>query len=566
LHSQSDSPSATRVIFIAVLIFAAVVMIVFRASEQTGDSLEYARSARSGTLLFHPHHLLFNPIIRLFWMGIKTVFPSADPIAAGQVHNILWALILLAAVFMIVRRMTGSSVAAAVFTLGFFAAAGIWQYATFIEVYIPSMGCLALILALLYLSRPKSRGPGMRAAVVALFVLAILYDQMAVLFVPALAVLWTPRFGFREIRRTAGLIAAAGAIVLGIYVVAFLTTPYPKTAAGFIHWCLSYAFNPDPSWGSFANFSLIGLSKLFLSFARDVLFIPRTLLQPAAIVSGLICGALTFLIFRSIVRRKPETNLRLALFFWVFCTALFMWWFSPAGEELSIPLLLPVLLLVVRSFADAWESASDPRTARRRWLAGAAAGVAFIFIFNLAAVVLPAHSSRGFDYEQAIRLEKSAPAGAAIFAEYEVMENLHYYFDRPEAINYLPVLFSFYRFKELEPSMIPDAQKPVLVAMGYLCPEKKPGGIFGGDVQPREWRSFIEWICGCEIRDGRVIAARRPSAIADPPRYILLSGDRQPVDGLKGLFRSLDEVAAVAAPDLAGSFSAWLRRHPEEAR
>ncbi|MHB8055444.1 MAG: hypothetical protein ACYDH3_09370 [Candidatus Aminicenantales bacterium] len=566
MQVHSDSPRFARIVLIAVLIFAAAVLIVFRAREQTGDSLEYAQSARSGSLLFHPHHLLFNAVIRCFWNGIKVVFPSADPIAAGQSHNILWALITLAAVFVIVRRMTGSTGATVVFTLGLFVTAGIWQYATFIEVYVPSIGCLAVVLALLYLRRPGPPSFGLQAAIVALCVLGILYNQMVIFFVAALAVLWTPRFGFRAIRRTAGLIAAIGFLVLGAYIAAFLTTVFPKTPAGFVHWCLSYAFSPDPAWGSFQNISVIGLSREFLSFIRDVLFIPYAVLRPAAVLSGLICAGLTFFIVRSIIRRKPESNLRIALFLWILATTIFMWWFSPGGEELSIPLLLPVLLLVVRLLADAWESAADVWAVRRRIVCGAAAIAALIFIINLIGAVLPAHASRGFFYERAVLLQKSAPAEAAIFADFESTENLRFYFKRSGAVNENPVQFSFYRRLKLEPEMIPDPEKPVLVAAEYLSPQHKPAGIFGGDVQPREWREFIEWICGCEIRDGRVVAARKPSVIAGLPGYLLLSGERSPVDGLEGLFRSLDETTAAVAPDFAGSFSAWLRRHPEEAR
>lgn len=566
MHFRSDSPSVTRFILVAVLVFAAVVLVVFRCLEQTGDSLEYARSARSGSSLFHPHHLLFNSVVRCFWKGLRAVFPSVDPIAAGQVHSVLWALVALASVFTIIRRMTGSPGAAAVFALALFASVGFWQYATYVEIYVPSTGCLAVVLALLYLRRPGPPSFAFQAAIVAFCALGILYNQMVIFFVAALAVLWTPRLGFREIRRTAGLIAAIGFLVLGAYVAAFLTTAHPKTPAGLAHWCLSYAFSPDPAWGSFQNISLIGMSREFLGFARDVLFVPHALLRPAAVFSGLICAALTFFIVRSIVRRKPEMNLRTALFLWILATVFFMWWFSPGGEELSIPLLLPVLLLIVRLLADAWESASDVRAARRRILFGSAAAVALIFIINLAGAVLPAHASRGLFYERAVLLQKSAPAEAAIFADFESTENLRYYFNRSGAINENPVLFSFYRLMELEPDMIPNPERPVLVAAEYLSPETKPGGIFGGDVQPREWRMFIEWICGCEVRDGRVVAARTPSTIADLPGYLLLSGERHPVDGLGDLFRRLDEATAVANPPFSGSFSGWLRRHPERSR
>lgn len=563
--AHSESSSTARWLLVAVLVFAAAMMIAFRASEQTGDSLEYAQAVRSGMLLFHPHHLLFNPIVRLCWKGLAVPFPSIDPIAAGQVHNVFWALVLLACFFILIRRMTGSAVTAAVFTLVFFATIGIWRYATLVEVYIPSMACTAVVLVLLY-RRPGPFPFGLQAAVVFLTALAILYNQMAIFFIVALAILWTPRFAVREIRRTIGLAAAIGALVLGSYVAAFLTTGGPKTPAGFLHWCLSYAFNPDPSWGSWKNISVVGMSKEFLSFAQNVIFVPRTILVPIAVLSGLICGMLTFFFVRSILRRKPETNFRSAMFFWLLVNALFMWWFSPGGEELSIPLLLPVLLLIARMLADAWESSPNTARIHNRILAISAFIGAVVFVINLVGAVRPAHASRGEAYGRAALLQSHSPAEAAIFTDFETAENLEYYFNRSRAINALPVLFSFYDKRELEPAMIPDASQPILASVENLQPGKKPAEIFGGEARPREWRAFIEWICGCEIRDNRVVAARIPSAVPGLSECLLLSEERRPVDGLPDLFRRLDETTAVVAPSFAGSFSAWLERHPAEAR
>lgn len=565
MRVQTDSPSAVRWLAVAVLVFAAAAMIVFRASEQTGDSLEYARSARTGTSLFHPHHLIFNPLVRLCWLGLRAVFPSVDPIAAGQVHNIFWALILLAAVFVLVRRMTGSGLAAAVYTAAFFSTIGVWRYATLVEVYVPSMACASVALVLLY-RRPERRSFRLQAAAVVFAALAILYDQMAVFFVVALAVLWTPRFGSRGIRRTAGRIAAAGGIVLGAYVTAFLATSGPPTPSGFLRWCLSYAYNPDPSWGTLSNVSLAGMAKEFLSFAQSVIVVPRTILIPVAALSGLLCGLLAFLIIRSIVRRRTDASFRTALFSWLFAAALFMLWFSPGGEELAIPFLLPAFLLIVRLLADDWESSPGVDRLRRRILTVSAAAGATILIVNFIGAVLPAHVSRGTAYEEAALLEKQAPAGAAIFTSYETAESLMYYFDRSPAVNLSPVLFSFYGSRPLEPGMIPDDQQPIFVSVESLRPGKSLAGLFDGDIRPGRWLAFIEWICGCEIRAGRIVAARVPAAAFGVPGYLILSGERSPMDGPGDLFRRLDEAAAAASSEYAGAFSAWLERHPEEGR
>jgi hypothetical protein len=228
--------AVSTLILIAVLAFAAAVLIVFRVEAQTGDSLDYARSIRSGELLFHPHHLLFNPIVRGLWKGIAAVFPRASPIAAAQVHNIFWALIVLTAVFTIIRRMTGSAVAAALGSLALFSFLSFWQYATYVEVYLPTMGCLAVVLAALR-AAPKERiSVGLCGAITAVFALAVFYDQMSVFFSLPLVILLAGRLGKKGGWKAAGLLAAAGATVLAGYLFAFLTTSNPRTLAGFYHW------------------------------------------------------------------------------------------------------------------------------------------------------------------------------------------------------------------------------------------------------------------------------------------------------------------------------------------
>jgi hypothetical protein len=474
--------------------------------------------------------------------------------------------VLLASVFTIIRRITGSAGAAAVFTLGLFATIGIWQYATLVEVYLPAMGCLAVILAVLHVPRAEPLSIAEQGAIVALFVLGVLYDQITVLFALPLAVLLVPRLGTRRILRAAGLIVAAGGIVLAVYASAYFTVSGPKTPSGFIHWCLLYAFHPDPSWGSWSNLSLFGLGKLFLSFARIVLAVPRALWIPSAGAAAVVLGAGAFLTGRAVVRRKPEANFRIAAALWILGTAAFVLWFTPAGHELIIPLLLPLIYLVVRLLTDAWESESSSPAVRRWILGSAGAIVAGLLVFNFITVVWPAHADRGDSYARAVQINSLAPAGAKIVADYFLMENLQYYFGREDVLDESIVLFSYFRGLEIPAEMIPSPGRPVLVPVSFLVPETKLARPFNGNDHPVEWRSFIEGICGCEIRDGRVIAARSPSAVAGLPGYLLLNGDRHPVDGLAGLFRSLDEEAAAVAPDFAGSFSAWLRSHPDESR
>lgn len=70
-----------------------LLLLIFRTQMQTEDSLEYALHVRSGERLFHPHHLLFSPLVRLIYLGLSTLYPTMDAILAAQVHNAFWAVV-----------------------------------------------------------------------------------------------------------------------------------------------------------------------------------------------------------------------------------------------------------------------------------------------------------------------------------------------------------------------------------------------------------------------------------------------------------------------------------------
>jgi hypothetical protein len=504
---------------------------------------------------------LFNPVIRVLWKGMIVFVPGVSPITAAQVHNIFWALVVLAAVFVIVRRMAGSIGAAALGSMALFSFLGFWQYTTYVEVYIPMMGCLAVLLAVLQATRPEGISAGSCGAIVVIFALAVFYDQMSVFFVFPLAVLLLERLGRRGVWKAVGLLAAAGMTVLAGYLFAFLTTSNPRTLAGFFHWCLSYAFQPDPSWGSWSNVSPLGAAKLLLSFARITLPIPRPLFLPAVICSGITAAVLAFGTLDAIRRRAAEIPWRIALWLWIGTTVAFMWWFSPSGYELAIPLLLPILLLAFRTLVDFWESSADPRKARRRSLGFLTAAASSLFILNFVGAVLPARTDKGDAFHRADLVQSVAPRNAIVVADFYMRENLRYYFDRPGTLEDAIILYSFYRNLTLPPEYVLGEELPVLIPIAMVVPDSKTVKPFQGESHPREWRSFVEWFTGCEIREGRVVSARTVAAVNGLPGYLLVSGARRPVGGLDDVFRNLDEAARASDP--SGLFLSWLTRHPD---
>jgi hypothetical protein len=92
---------------VGTLVF--LILLTTRAAEQTRDSLVYAYSAKTGSELFHPHHLLYTPVIRLFSLGLKAVCAACDEVIAAQLHNILWSTAGVLAFFWLVRHLLGTT-------------------------------------------------------------------------------------------------------------------------------------------------------------------------------------------------------------------------------------------------------------------------------------------------------------------------------------------------------------------------------------------------------------------------------------------------------------------------
>ena len=137
-----------------LLILSAALLFSTRARQQTADSLDYALSARTGLGMYHPHHLLFIPIVRLFLTGWSTLGASRDPILAGQIHNVLWAMVTTGCLFVVARRLLVSAPGGFLAALFLLVTRGFWLYSTQLEVYVPATGCLALMTVLL-VARPR---------------------------------------------------------------------------------------------------------------------------------------------------------------------------------------------------------------------------------------------------------------------------------------------------------------------------------------------------------------------------------------------------------------------------
>ena len=441
----------------------------FRAAAQTGDSLNYAQSIKTNSDLFHPHHLLFNPIIRSLFLLVSHLGGTVDVIAVAQIHNILWAIAAILAMFLVVRHLLRSDCWGAVAAVLLLLTKGFWAYSTQVQVYVPATACLAVLTALLILRDKFVRTlPGV-LTVSLVFSLSIFYHQASIIFAIPMGYFLMAGKARAGKKIFPIVLSLSGGIVLLAYVLAFLSIAGGKTLAAFVRFCLSYVFYPNPDWGTLKNVSLKGVGHVILSQAKNFIFFPRNWYVPAAVGLAVCLTALGFWHALQILKRANEAKIRIFSALWILPVYFFLLWYSPGTFELMIGTVLPILLLV---FIALNEFLLSMKSSTRRILA--AFGIVIILCLgfvNFRQAILPAHGSRGPDYDEAKLLNMGTPQDATIFSGWYVQQNLRYYFQREGALEADIALFCFYRSLPRPENYAVDRTRPIVISPAYLYPE-----------------------------------------------------------------------------------------------
>ncbi|MBN3039762.1 MAG: DUF2723 domain-containing protein, partial [Candidatus Omnitrophica bacterium] len=170
-------------LLIAVFLAGCVFLLLFstRALFLTGDSINYALSAKNGSSLFHPHHLLYNLSIRNFFLLLNKLSMATDIILAAQIHNIFFSTISVLSIFFIIKKLTSSYVLSVLAGMSLLFSLGFWRLSTQIETYIPSLAFLSLMM-LTISSKDRMLNTNQLLMIAFLQVLAVLYHQMNILF------------------------------------------------------------------------------------------------------------------------------------------------------------------------------------------------------------------------------------------------------------------------------------------------------------------------------------------------------------------------------------------------
>jgi len=220
----------------AVLAVAGAVYFFCLSEHLTQDSVAYIRSAVTGEELLHPHHVLYNPLMRcvavlLDGARVETI------VAALQYANIFITLATVMVVWFVVRSIGAPAWAAALYAMVFALSGGILEYSSQVEVYTVTTLFLAAAVLGAVLGRSSPWGAALAAAG---WFGAMLFHQSAIFFGVFLAAHEFLEAGMHRLRRCAFIIALPLAAVGAVYL-AVCRLQHCSTAVECWQWMTSYA-------------------------------------------------------------------------------------------------------------------------------------------------------------------------------------------------------------------------------------------------------------------------------------------------------------------------------------
>lgn len=206
----------------------------------THDSVSYAGQILGGEYLFHPNHLLYQPVLALFVRAAGFIGLAPD-ITTISIAGAISGAAVLGLSFQVLRAVYGVRVTLALpAILAAGGSYGIWYYSVGIEIYIFPLLCLTACFYVLA-AKPKTARWIITASI--LHSAALLFHQLSIFFalVPILALLTA-----KDLSRAAGwrllavYVGTGTVLVLGTYLAVAQALGHTSSFAQLSNWFLGY--------------------------------------------------------------------------------------------------------------------------------------------------------------------------------------------------------------------------------------------------------------------------------------------------------------------------------------
>lgn len=412
---------------LGLALFALVAILPLRSNHQLADSMGFIASVQTGHELFHPHHILFAPIVYALYHLLQALHLGGSAMLAGQLHNAAWAAAGLVALLLLIRQLRGSLIQGALVAAILLFCCGYWTYGSLVEPYVPAAAC-ALCLLPLMLGWVDGPLPLRRKlAFLFFFTMMIAYQQPNILFIIPLAV-YVASLGRRKLLRELGvLVAIGGVLLLGLYIYiylhAFRAAGKPVSAGGFVKFCLTYAAGYNKDWGRMSYFSPSGVRNLCFSQFLGVLQVEGHANHKnifALLAALFILGVTGWNIFQ-VCKRASFFRFRLFALAWLAVYFTFYLWWLPTEKEFFIITLVPLLVLAYMGFYDFDVlGVAAPRWSWRQFTWAAFVPlVVLLGSYNFKNSILPGHAQlRDAYYGEAERFHRLATKDDVILTNF----------------------------------------------------------------------------------------------------------------------------------------------------
>jgi hypothetical protein len=325
----------------------------------TEDSMIYAVNITKGQLsdLFHPHHLLYNPLLKFFIILFVEPKSSIETLNFLQLLNIIITVSSVEVLYLILWNLKNNFIISILGSLFYGLSYGPWRYSSQIEVY----GLSTLLMLILLLIVVKTGLEDLKISgyifITVIIILILLSHQLNIFFIFAiiLAVLtWRSWALLGKIK----LVAIIGFIPLVIVgVVYFALNVILFNSSNIIDiWRFATMYAQTGWWGTFQikNFIAIGFG-----FVQSILSLERfsarhyTFFDVAGLLIFLsIVLYLVILRFRNINALFKNILVGRILIIWVFFHSIFIWWWYPSNLEFWIQVLPAVIILFALLYSN----------------------------------------------------------------------------------------------------------------------------------------------------------------------------------------------------------------------
>ena len=555
IHEQIEKSWVARV-GIALLLIALIFAFLYslRATEQTGDGISYAARIKTGHDLIHPQHLGYIPIIQAFHLVFSNL-SNCDLICSGQIHSIIWAVITLISLYLLLRQLIGSAFGAFLASLFTLVSHNFWVYSTQLEVYVPALGCLTLLTAILYLRCTTSCRISHLAILSGLWALSIFYHQANVIFIVPLGyyiISTQGKMGWRQV----GIISVlSGIVVLSGYLFTFWSTNPEKTIGEFFNFTIALAKVPMTDWGSFVPWSKSAILSVITSQFSVFEVLPeyfRDLSEPFSKFEILtIAFIIGFILLWNIVqcfRRVPEYNVRVFFLLWYVSYLLFFLKWDPRVHKFFIPTVVPLVVLGSVMLRDILAPSRISKLTQITAIGFICCFIIATFLSNLFSSILPLRNSFGAPYYEAETIDILAPKNCMIYDYGHNIESLAYYFNRNyddrESIRQL--YSNFYNSAtahSLRNDMSFQNEACSFIRLGYVSSHYF-NGMTNGYLDSSKWSDFIKWFFGVQYQGEDNSVTYNPFIEVSHeggPSYIIINrSKRVPAVSVEKLFQKIE--------------------------